>query len=131
MIGFPLLLIPFAIVNIIAFLMPGVALGTALYTVPLRSGVAWTVTFSDVLVAFGMLLLFFEVAKAARPNGKYFTDHLLAILLFGGAVAEFVLLPQFGNTTFFFLTVLAFVDAISGIAIRVRQRAALAAASRY
>src|SRR5205814_9600411 len=131
LIGFPLLLIPFAIVNIIAFLMPGVALGTAIYAVPLASGVTWTITFSDALIAFAMLLLVFEVAKTARPGGKYLTDHLLSILLFGGAVAEFVLLPQFGNTTFFFLTVLAFVDAISGIAIRVRQRAALAAASRY
>src|SRR5262249_5637935 len=131
MLGFPLLLIPFAIVNIIAFLMPGVALHTALYTVPLPSGVAWTITFSDVLIAFSMLLLFFEVAKAARPNGKYLTDHLLAILLFGGAVTESVLLPQFGNTTFFFLTALAFVDVISGIAIRLRQRAAVAAAARY
>jgi hypothetical protein len=121
-VGFPLLLIPLAIVNIIAFLMPGVSLGSPLYTLPLLSNTSWTVTFSDALLAFGMLMLFFEVAKTAKPGGKYLTDHLLSILLFGAATAEFLLLPQFGNSTFFLLTFLTFIDVISGIAIRARQR---------
>jgi hypothetical protein len=124
MFGFPLLLIPLAVVNIIAFLMPGVSLGAPLHAVPLTSGVSWTITFSDALVAFSMLLLFFEVAKATRPGGKYLTDHLLSFLVFAGATAEFVLLSQFGNSTFFLLTMLAFVDFISGIAIRLRWRSA-------
>jgi hypothetical protein len=122
MFGFPLLLIPLAVVNIIAFLMPGVSLGAPIYTVPLTSGVSWTITFSDALIAFSMLLLFFEAAKTVRPNGKYLTDHLLSFLVFGGATAEFVMLPQFGNSTFFLLTVLAFVDFISGISLRLRLR---------
>src|SRR5207253_6041739 len=41
MIGFPLLLIPLAICNIIVFLMPGVAFATPLFTLILMSGVAW------------------------------------------------------------------------------------------
>ena len=122
MFGFPLLLIPLAVVNIIAFLMPGVSLSAPMYTVPLTSGVSWTITFSDALLAFGMLLLFFEAAKTVRPNGKYLTDHLLSFLVFGGATAEFVMLPQFGNSTFFLLTVLAFVDFVSGITLHVRLR---------
>jgi hypothetical protein len=129
-VGFPLLLIPIAIVNIIAFLMPGVSLGAPLYAVPLPSNVSWTITFSDALLAFGMLMLFFEVAKTARPGGKYLTDHLLSILLFGAAAAEFVLLPQFGNSTFFLLTVLTFIDVISSIAIRMRQRGFVEASPR-
>ena len=130
MFGFPLLLIPLAVVNIIAFLMPGVSLGAPIYTVPLTSGVNWTITFSDALLAFGMLLLFFEAAKTVRPNGKYLTDHLLSFLVFCGATAEFVMLPQFGNSTFFLLTVLAFVDFISGISLRMRLRRMVGAGSR-
>jgi hypothetical protein len=122
MFGFPLLLIPLAVVNIIAFLMPGVSLVAPIYAVPLTSGVSWTITFSDVLVAFGMLLLVFEAAKTVRPKGKYLTDHLLSFLVFGGATAEFVMLPQFGNSTFFLLTVLAFVDFVSGITLHLRLR---------
>lgn len=118
MIGFPLLLIPLAIVNIVVFLMPGTALDAPIYTLALPSTTAWTFTFSDVLVAFGMLMLFFEVTKAARPGAKYFTDHLLSFIVFAGAAAEFTMLPQFGNSTFFLLTLLAFVDVIAGISIR-------------
>jgi hypothetical protein len=130
MFGFPLLLIPLAVVNIIAFLMPGVSIGAPIYTVPLTSGVSWTITFSDALLAFSMLLLFFEAAKTVRPNGKYLTDHLLSFVVFGGATAEFVMLPQFGNSTFFLLTVLAFVDFISGITLRLRLRRMFGARSR-
>lgn len=127
MIGFPLLLIPLAIVNIVAFLMPDVDLATPVYTLTLPSQTAWTFTFSDVLIALGMLLLYFEVTKAARPGAKYFTDHLLSFVVFAAAAAEFAMLPQkqFGNSTFFLLTLLAFVDVIAGITIRaVRPKVA-------
>jgi len=117
MFGFPLLLIPLAVVNIIAFLMPTVSLTAPIYTVPLTSGVSWTITFSDALIAFSMLLMLFEAAKTVRPSAKYLTDHLLSFIVFGGATAEFVMLPQFGNSTFFLLTVLALVDFVSGITL--------------
>jgi hypothetical protein len=57
MVGFPLLLIPLAIYNIIAFLMRDVSFAAPLVTVPLTSGTAWPVTLSDVLLALGILLL--------------------------------------------------------------------------
>jgi len=124
MIGFPLLLIPLAICNIIVFLMPGVSFATPLFTLTLMSGVAWPVTLSDVLIALGILLLLFEVIKGARPGSKYFMDHLLSLVVFGGAAAEFVMLPQFGTSTYFLLTMLALVDFLSGIALRARRRLA-------
>ena len=90
------------------------------------SGVAWPVTLSDVLIALGILLLMFEVIKGARPGSKYFMDHLLSLVVFGGAAAEFVMLPQFGTSTYFLLTMLALVDFLSGIALRARRSARLA-----
>ena len=121
MIGFPLLLIPLAIYNIIVFLMPGVAFSAPVTALKLMSGVTWTVTFSDALLALGMLLLMFEVVKAARPGAKYFTDHLLSFLVFAGAAAEFVMLPAFATSTFFLLTVLALVDFLASVTIRTRR----------
>jgi len=130
MIGFPLLLIPLAICNIIVFLMRDVPLTATLVTLPLISGVAWQVTLSDVLIALGILLLMFEVIKGARPGSKYFMDHLLSLLVFGGAAAEFVMLPQFGTSTYFLLTMLALVDFLSGIALRARRRTSPSGACR-
>lgn len=122
MIGFPLLLIPFAIYNIFVFLMPGVAFTAPITTVPLMSGVQWAPTFGDALLALTVVLLMFEVIKAARPGARYLTDHLLSLLASGAAVAEFLLLPQFGTSTFFLLTVLMVVEFLAGVSIGFRNR---------
>jgi hypothetical protein len=121
MVGFPLLLIPLAIYNIIAFLMHDVSFGAPLFTLPLTSGTTWPVTLSDVLVTLGIVLLLCEVIKGARPGAKYLTDHLLSLVVFGGAAAEFVLLPLFGTSTYFLLVLLSLVDFLSGLALRARR----------
>jgi hypothetical protein len=121
MVGFPLLLIPLAIFNIIVFLMPGVSLAEPVLRLTLMSGVEWPVTLSDMLLALGILLLMFEVIKSARPGAKFLTDHLLSLIVFGAAAAEFVLWPRFGTSTYFLLTLLALVDFVSGIALRTRR----------
>jgi hypothetical protein len=129
MVGFPLLLIPLAIYNIIAFLMHDVSMAAPLITVPLPSGATWSVTLSDTLVTLGILLLLCEVIKGARPGAKFLTDHLLSLIVFGGAAAEFVLLPQFGTSTYFLLVLLALVDFISSIALRARRGTQVAPAT--
>ena len=121
MVGFPLLLIPLAIYNIIVFLMPGVSFADTIVKLALMSGAEWQVTLSDVLLALGMLLLLSEVIKGARPGAKFFTDHLLSLIVFGAAAAEFLLLPKFGTSTFLLLTMLSMVDFLSGIALRTRR----------
>ncbi|MCK1517790.1 hypothetical protein IVB22_35965 [Bradyrhizobium sp. 190] len=123
MVGFPLLLIPLAIYNIIVFLMPDVSFTDPLVKVPLMSGAEWAVTLSDVLLTLGILLLLAEVIKGARPGAKYLTDHLLSLIVFGAAAAEFVLWPKFGTSTYFLLTALSLVDFLSGLALRTRRRA--------
>ncbi|HEX9471546.1 MAG TPA: hypothetical protein VF957_18635 [Bradyrhizobium sp.] len=130
MVGFPLLLIPLAIYNIIVFLMPGVSLADPLIKLTLMSGTEWPVTLSDMLVALGIVLLLFEVIKGARPGAKYLTDHLLSLIVFGAAAAEFVLWPQFGTSTYFLLALLALVDFLSGIALRARRGMAPAASGQ-
>lgn len=122
MIGFPLLLIPFAIYNIFVFLMPGVAFTAPITAVPLMSGIQWVPTFGDALLALTAVLLMFEVIKAARPGARYLTDHLLSLIASGAAVAEFLLLPQFGASTFFLLTVLMVVEFFAGVSIGFRNR---------
>jgi hypothetical protein len=121
MIGFPLLLIPLAIYNIIVFLMPGVSFADPVVKLTLMSGAEWPLTLGDMLLALAILLLLSEVIKGARPGAKYLTDHLLSLIVFGGAAAEFVLWPKFGSSTYFLLTMLALVDFLSGVALRVRR----------
>ena len=85
-------------------------------------------TLSDVLLTLGILLLLAEVIKGARPGAKYLTDHLLSLIVFGAAAAEFVLWPKFGTSTYFLMTALSLVDFLSGLALRTRRRAVAVAA---
>lgn len=121
MIAFPLLLIPLAIYNIIAFLMSDVSFDKPIVQFVLKSGDEWPLALSEILLALGIVLLLFEVIKGARPGSKFLTDHLLSALVFAGAAAEFVLLPRFGTTTFFLLTLLALVEFFAGIALHARR----------
>jgi hypothetical protein len=121
MVGFPLLLIPLAIYNIIVLLMPGVSFADQLIRLTLVSGTEWSATLSDLLLTLGILMLLLEVLKGARPGAKYLTDHLLSLILFGAAAAEFVMWPKFGTSTYFLLVLLAFTDFVSCVALRTRR----------
>jgi hypothetical protein len=127
MVGFPLLLIPLAVYNIIAFLMPSVSFTDVLFKVPMITGEAWPVTLADVMLALGIVLLLLEVVKGARPGSKFLMDHLLSLIVFGAAAAEFVMWPKFGNSTYFLLVLLAMADFLGGIAQRTRRRVAYVA----
>ena len=122
MVGFPLLLIPLAVYNIIAFLMPSVSFTDVLFKVPMITGETWPVTLADVMLALGIVLLLLEVVKGARPGSKFLMDHLLSLIVFGAAAAEFVMWPKFGNSTYFLLVLLAMADFLGGIAQRTRRR---------
>lgn len=123
MIGFPLLLIPVAICNIIVFLMPDLSLAgpVQLFSITLPSQDVLYISLKDVLVSLSILLLLLEVMRAAKPASKYFTDHLLSLLVFAGAAYEFAMLPKFGNATFFTITLVALVDFLAGVSLRARR----------
>jgi hypothetical protein len=120
LIGFPLLLLPFAIYNIIAFLMPGVSWSGTIASIHMVSGADWTMTASQVLIAFALLLLFGEIMKATRIGVRTVVDHGLSLLLFLGMLVEFLLVRRAATGTFFVLLVVSFVDVLGGFAVTLR-----------
>ncbi len=102
----PLLIIPLAIYNIIIFLTPGVAWSAHIADITMVSGSVWAITVGDAFLAFSLFVLLFEVLKATRVSSRSIMDHILSILVFVGALVEFLL------------------DVITGfsVAIRVAQR---------
>jgi hypothetical protein len=118
-IGFPLLIIPFAIYNMIAFITP-MDWGTKLYTFRLMSGLDWSPTLGDAFLTFSLLLLLFEFAKSAK-HGKSFIEHFLSLLLAGGAGAEFVMVDKAGNSTFLLFVAICVVDLFAGFAAALRR----------
>ena len=121
MIGFPLLVIPFAIYNMIAFITP-MDWGTPLWQtpIPLMSGATWTPRLSEAFLVFSLLMLLFEFAKSTK-HGKSFIEHFLALCLAGGATAEFVMVPQAATSTFLLFVAICFVDLFAGFAAAFRR----------
>jgi len=129
LVGFPLLLIPFAIYNIIAFLIPGVGWTDALTRVSFPAGGEWAMSLGDMLVAVSILLLLVEVIKAYRTGGRYVMDHLLSALLFVAMAVEFYLVPRATTATFFLMLVASFADVVGGVVAMRRRRAVVVAAA--
>jgi hypothetical protein len=119
--GFPLLLIPFAIYNMIAFLTPGVAWTAQVATVHMMSGQDWILTWEDLLLAFAILLLAVEMIKSTRMGMRSIVDHVLAMALFIVMLVEFLLVQRAGTSTFFLLTMIALVDVLVGFIVSIRS----------
>ena len=120
LIGFPLLVITFAIYNMIAFLTPSLTWTASVATIHLISGQDWTVTPEDIILAFAILLLGVEVVKAARMGVRGLMDHILSMVLFIVMLVEFLLVARAGTSTFFILMVISLVDVMAGFIITAR-----------
>jgi len=130
-IGFPLLIVPFTIYNMIAFLTP-FDWNTKLFAFRLPSGLIWEPTASDGFILFSLLMLLFEFIKITR-HGKSVIEHFLSLLLTGGAAAEFAMVnpnammnqltspPQMGNSTFLLFAAICAVDLFAGFAAALRR----------
>jgi hypothetical protein len=119
LIGFPLLIIPFA-----TFLTPGVNWTDPITGVQLMSGATWTVTTEDIVVGLAIILLPLEILKAARIGTRSIVDHVLSMALFIVMLIEFLLVRQAGTSTFFLLMMVSLVDVIGGfiVSLRTAQR---------
>jgi hypothetical protein len=120
LIGFPLLLIPFAIYNMIAFLTPGVNWTDTVTSIELMSGATWSVTTEDLLIGLAIALLPLEILKASRIGLRSVVDHILSMALFVVMLIEFLMLRQAGTSTFFLLMMLSLVDVLGGFIVTLR-----------
>lgn len=120
LIGFPLLLIPFVLYNIFAFIF-GVTDWTHPFTsVPIISGGKWAIAPGDLLIAFSILVLFVEILKSTRIGTRSLIDHMLSMLLFIAMIVEFLLVERAATSTYFLLLVIAFVDVLGGFTVSIR-----------
>jgi hypothetical protein len=119
--GFPLLLIPFAIYNILALLMRGVNWTAQLTTLHMMSGQDWVMTWEDMLLAFAILLLAVEIMKSTRIGMRTVVDHILSMGLFIVMLVEFLLVKEAGTSTFFLLMMISLVDVLAGFIVTIRS----------
>jgi hypothetical protein len=120
LIAFPLLLIPFALYNMVIFLL-NLPVTDTVFTIPLLEGRRIPVTTGEIIVGIALLMLYFEAVKAARGS-KGGMDHVLALILFAGMAAELALVPKATTPTLLLLTAISFIDVITGLTIARRPK---------
>lgn len=121
--GFPLLLIPFAVYNIVAFIlrMPDDFWTAQATVVHMMSGQEWKLTWEDILLVVSILLLAVEMIKSTRMGVRAIVDHVLAMVLFVIMLVEFLLVQRAGTSTFFLLTTICLVDVLVGFIVSIRS----------
>jgi hypothetical protein len=121
--GFPLLLIPFVIYNIVAFIfrLPNDNWTAPVTTVHMVSGQEWVLTWEDALIVLSILLLAVEIIKSTRVGMRAIVDHMLAMVLFIAMLVEFLLVDRAGTSTFFLLMIITLVDVLVGFTVSVRS----------
>ena len=116
----PLLIIPFALYNIIVFLTPGLEWTSVLWQITLHSGALWQITTAEAFLAFTLLFLLFEILKSARVNTRSFMDHSLSALILLVALAEFLMVQQAATSTFALMLCIMLLDVVAGITASMR-----------
>jgi len=121
----PLLVFPFAIYNLLVFLMPGFSWNSEIWHVYMISGGEWGITPSDAIVAASVLILLIDMLKWARRAGqRTIVDLVLSMVLFVAMLIEFMTVKAVVSSTFFLLLVISFVDVAGGFSISIRAAVA-------
>lgn len=118
----PLLLIPLIVYNVVVFaFMGGNPAGWSgeLFTVPMVSGIAWSLTSGDLLLVLALTCLFIEVVKSTQSGRSSVAEHMLSTLIFVVFLVEFLLIGGAGSSVFFLLMIMSIFDVVAGFTVSI------------
>jgi hypothetical protein len=118
----PLLIVPFVLYNILAFTLmggnPG-AWGGPIMAIYMVSGAPWAISWGDLLLMLGIVLLFFEVLKSTRTGRSSILEHMLSVGVFVLFLIEFLLVGAAASSVFFILMLMSLIDVIGGFTVSI------------
>jgi hypothetical protein len=120
LLAFPLLLVPFTLYNMVAFLL-NLPFGDVAFRVPLLAGRSLPVSIGDAIVLIGVLFLYLEFLKVMRLRYRPVMDHLLSLVLFGLMAFELLAVPEAATSTFLILLGFSLIDVIGGLSLAPRR----------
>lgn len=116
MAAFPLLLIPFALLNALLWFSSG-GVAAPLFSATLPSGAEWVFTRADGIALLGLVLLYVEILKSTRTGNASIIDHVLSLALFVVCLLEFLLLRAAGHSALLLLTAMCLIDVVAGFTV--------------
>ncbi len=89
------------------------------FSLPLPSDVTWEADLGDILVIFGVLLLYLELFKATRTSVGAIIEHVFSLFVFLAFLIEFIVFAPAANSTCVILMLLALLDVVGGFTITI------------
>jgi hypothetical protein len=114
-------LLAFVVIAYVAFAAGGADFTLTRFTVPMPSGAVWNISLSDMMLAFSLFVLFFEVLKSTRTGGNSVVDHALSMMVFVACLILFLVWPLAGTSLFFLIMLTTLVDVIAGFSVTIRS----------
>src|SRR5262245_66137765 len=74
-------LLAFVIIAYVAFASGGAEFALTRFTVAMPSGGEWQISLGDMMLAFSLFVLFFEILKSTRTGGNSVVDHALSMIV--------------------------------------------------
>ena len=114
-------LLAFVVAAYVAFAAGGADFALTRFTVSMPSGAAWNISLGDMMLAFSLFVLFFEVLKSTRTGGNSVVDHALSMMVFVACLILFLVWPPAGTSLFFLIMLTSLVDVIAGFSVTIRS----------
>ncbi len=117
----PLTILPLIVYNVVGYSLSGAdPWSNVLLNITMLSGQVWSLKLGDLLITFAIVILFFEVMKAARSSTNTISNHVLSTIVLIIYVVEFIVAGVAAHSVFFILTVIALFDVIAGFSITIK-----------
>ena len=117
----PLTIVPLILFNAIGFSIGGDPWMNQLFGVTMVSGAHWAFTLSDLMLVIGLITLFVETLRSARPAlNSTITNHIVSTILLIIYIVEFLIVDVAAHSLFFILTAMALFDVVAGFTISIR-----------
>ncbi len=115
--------VPLLFLALVAYNLAAVAAGkpleAAIVSIGLPSGASWAFTLGDLLLTFGLGLLFVEVIQSTRTSATSIVNHALSTVVMTIGIVEFVTVQKAGTSVFFLLVAMCAIDVIAGFTVTI------------
>ncbi len=89
------------------------------HSIELKSGAIWTPNYGDILIIFGLFVLYIEILKSTKSTAATVVDHTLSTFVFIAYLIEFLMAKPVAESTFVILGCMSLVDVLAGFSISI------------
>jgi hypothetical protein len=93
-------------------------IATQLFEITMVSG-KWSFTYGSLFVTLGLFALFVELLRSTRTDTISIANHALSTMVLVLCLLEFVVVPGFNTSVFFYLTLMAMIDVVAGFTVTI------------